>query len=72
MVVTNNNALGTSSGAVTLAGGTLQFSNSTASVRAISVTANSTIDVATNATVQLSNNISGSGGLTMTDNGTLT
>ena len=72
VVVTNDNALGTSSGVVTLAGGTLQFSNSTASVRAISVTANSTIDVATNATVQLSNNISGSGGLTMTDNGTLT
>ena len=70
--VTNDNALGASSGAVTLAGGTLQFSNSTASVRGISLTANSTIDIATNATVQLSNNISGTGGLTKTDNGTLT
>jgi autotransporter-associated beta strand protein len=70
--VTDDNALGASSGAVTLAGGTLQFSNSTASVRGISITANSTIDVATNATVQLNNNISGPGGLTKTDNGTLT
>jgi autotransporter-associated beta strand protein len=72
VVVTNDNALGASSGTVTLAGGTLQFSNSTASVRGISVTANSTIDIASNATAQLSGSISGNATLTKVGNGTLT
>ena len=72
VVVTNDKALGASSGVVTLAGGTLQFSNSTASVRGISVTANSTIDVASNATAQLSGSVSGSATLTKAGNGMLT
>jgi len=72
LVVTNDNALGTNSGMVTLGGGTLQFSNSTASVRGFSVVSNSTIDVTASAAVQFSGLVSGVGGLTKTGNGTLT
>jgi autotransporter-associated beta strand protein len=72
LVVTNDNALGANSGLATLSGGTLQFSNSTASVRAFSVVSNSTINVAASDAAQLSGLISGSAALSTTGNGTLT
>ena len=72
LIITNNNALGATSGGVTFAGGALEANNSLSSSRAITVTANSQIGVAAGATVSLSSAISGSGSLTKSDVGTLT
>jgi fibronectin-binding autotransporter adhesin len=70
--VASDSALGISNGVVTLNGATLQFSNTTASVRSLTVTTNSTLDVAPAANAQLAGVISGAAGLTKTGNGTLT
>jgi autotransporter-associated beta strand protein len=70
--VASDSALGISNGVVTLNGATLQFSNSTASVRSLTVTTNSTLDVAPAANAQLAGVISGAAGLTKTGDGTLT
>jgi autotransporter-associated beta strand protein len=72
LMVTNDSALGASSGALTLAGGTIQFSGSTASTRAISVAAASVVDVVPGALVQFSGLISGAGDLSKIDGGALT
>ena len=72
LVIANDNALGATSGGVTLAGGTLQLNAGVTSSRATTVTANSGIGVVGGATAQWNGSITGAGGLTMTDNGTLT
>ncbi len=60
LIITNNSALGASSGAVTLNGGTLQINGTTTtSGRAISMPINSFINVGTNAIATLSGVISG-------------
>ena len=69
--VTNDKALGAATAPVTLAGGTLQFNNRTASTRSFSVVSNSTITLATGANVQLSGIISGNANLTENGPGTL-
>ena len=71
LVITNNNALGATSGGVTLAGGALEVNASLSSSRAISVTAGSQLGVAAGATVSLSAPITGGGSLTKSDVGTL-
>jgi autotransporter-associated beta strand protein len=72
LAVVNDSALGANGSAVTLSGGTLQFSNSTTSSRSLSVVTNSTIALAANANVQLAGTISGSASLTDNGPGTLT
>ena len=67
----SNKALGAATAPVTLAGGTLQFSNSTASTRSISVVSNSTINLAAGASVELSGIISGDANLTENGPGAL-
>jgi len=71
VIVTNDNGLGASSGALTLNSGTMQYAGNTASTRAVTVTANSTIDVVAGMTAQLGGVLSGTSILTKTDNGTL-
>jgi len=71
VIVTNDNGLGASSGALTLNSGTIQYAASTASTRAVAVNANSTVDVVAGATAQLGGVLSGTSTLTKTDNGTL-
>ncbi len=70
--VAKDSALGASNGPVTLNGVTLQYSNTTASVRSITMTANSTLDVALGANAQLAGVVSGGASLTKTGNGALT
>ncbi len=71
--VAKDSALGASNGPVTLNNGVmLQYSNTTASVRSITMTANSTLDVAPGATAQLAGVVSGDASLTKTGNGALT
>ena len=72
LVITGDNALGATSGGVTMAGGALQLNAGVTSSRAITVTANSTMGVVASATAQLNGSITGAGGLTKTDDGTLT
>ena len=69
--VSGDGALGASTAAVTLLGGTLQFSNTTTSPRSLVVVSNSTIDLPGSPTVQLSGTISGGAALTKTGTGTL-
>jgi autotransporter-associated beta strand protein len=69
--ITNDSALGTNTGAVILAGGTLQFDASAASSRAMTVTAGSGLGVAAGATVQFSGSVTGSGSVNKTGDGTL-
>jgi autotransporter-associated beta strand protein len=71
VIVTNDNALGASSGLVTMGGGTLEFARSTTGTRPVTLTATATLDVAAGATAQMGGNIAGTGGVTKTDNGTL-
>ena len=70
--VTNNNALGANSSAVTLAGGTLQFGGNMTSSRNLSVVSNSTINVTASANVQLSGTVFGGASLTANGPGNLT
>jgi autotransporter-associated beta strand protein len=72
LVIANDNALGATSGGVTLAGGTLELNAGVTSSRATTVTANSGIGVVGGATAQWNGSLTGAGGLTKTDNGTLT
>lgn len=71
LTITNDNALGGISSAVTLAGGTLQFGDSMVGARNLSVVSNSTIDVSAVAIAQLNGAFAGTGSLTKTGNGTL-
>jgi len=70
LTVTNNNALGTATNSVTLAGGTLEL-NAVTSARAINLTAESSISVPTNTSSTLSGGISGNYTLNKLDAGTL-
>ena len=63
LIITNNSALGASSGAVTLNGGTLQINGGVTNSRAFPVPVASTINVSTNIAVQLSGVVSGAGSL---------
>lgn len=71
LIVTNDNALGNASGAVTFGGGTLQFAGITTSARPMTMPVTANIDVVTNVTAQLNGKLTGAAGLTKTDNGTL-
>jgi autotransporter-associated beta strand protein len=71
LVITNDNALGAPAGGLTLGGGTVQLDAPITNSRAVTVTAGSSIGVVTNVTVQLRGALSGAGGLTKVDNGTL-
>lgn len=72
LIITNDSALGASSGAVTLNGGTLQINGPVTSSRAISMPVASTIGVATNSIASLGGVISGAGAsFNKSDNGTL-
>jgi autotransporter-associated beta strand protein len=71
VIVTNDNALGASSGLVTMGGGTLEFAGSTTGTRPVTLTTTATLDVTAGATAQMGGNIAGTGGVTKTDNGTL-
>lgn len=71
LAITNDSALGTNTGSVTLTGGTLQFDASAANSRAIAVTGASGIGVAAGATVQFTGTLSGSGNVAKTGDGEL-
>jgi autotransporter-associated beta strand protein len=71
LAVTNDSALGSASGAVTLGGGTLAFGGTSTSTRPVATTAASSIGVSSGAVAQLNGSITGSGALTKIDNGTL-
>ena len=73
VVVTNDSALGTNNGVVTLNSGTLQVTGTTTTTsRVLSVPATSTIDIAPNVVARFGGTVSGAGGLTKVDDGTLT
>src|SRR5439155_23934259 len=61
LVITNDSALGASSGAVALNGGTLQMNGPVTNTRAISMPVASTVGVAANVTASLGGVISGGG-----------
>lgn len=72
LIITNDSALGASSGTVTLNGGTLQINgNTTNNVRPFSMPVASTIGVSAGAAARLGGVISGVGSLSKVDNGTL-
>jgi autotransporter-associated beta strand protein len=71
LVVTNDNALGAAGNGITIAGGTLQANDNISSLRSISFTANSSLGVVAAKGFQISGSLSGSGGVTKVDNGTL-
>jgi autotransporter-associated beta strand protein len=72
LIITNESALGASSGAVTLNGGSLQINGSLTNSRAFALPTASTIGVSTNNTVRLGGVISGAGAsLSKSGNGTL-
>src|SRR6185437_3761306 len=65
VIITNDSALGASSGVVTLNGGTLQVNgNTTNNSRVLTVSAGSTIGVSNSAVVRFGGTVSGSGALT--------
>ncbi len=71
LIITNDSALGASSGAITLNGSTLQINGPLTNSRALAVPASSTIAVGANNTARLAGVISGAGGLNKADSGTL-
>lgn len=72
LIITNDSALGASSGAVVLNGATLQMNGSVSNSRAISMPTASIIGVGAGATATLGGTISGAGAnLNKSDNGTL-
>jgi fibronectin-binding autotransporter adhesin len=72
VIVTNDNALGTNNGTVTLSTGMLQMNgNTTNNARVLAIPASSTIGVAPNVLARFGGPVTGAGGLTKTDNGTL-
>lgn len=71
LIITNDSALGASAGAVTLNGSTLQVNGNATNSRAFSLPSSSSFDVAANDTLQLNGKLTGAGGLTKIDNGTL-
>jgi autotransporter-associated beta strand protein len=72
LIVTNDDALGANVSVVTFNGGTLQVNGSTTNnSRALTMAGAGTIGVPTNAVVQFGGGVSGGGGLTKVDNGTL-
>jgi fibronectin-binding autotransporter adhesin len=72
IIITNNSALGASSGAVTLNGGTLQINGPVTNSRAFPMPVASTIGVGANTTASLGGVISGAGAnFNKSDNGTL-
>ena len=72
LIITNDSALGASSGAVTLNGGTLQINGGVTNSRAFPMPTASTIGVAANTTASLGGVISGAGAnFNKSDNGTL-
>ncbi|HLX69511.1 MAG TPA: autotransporter-associated beta strand repeat-containing protein [Verrucomicrobiae bacterium] len=72
LILTNDDALGTNSSAVTLNGGNLQYNGTTTNnIRAFSILQTNDINVSLNNTVQLGGALSGTGHLDKQDNGTL-
>jgi autotransporter-associated beta strand protein len=72
VIVTNDFSLGASSGLVTLNTGTLQVNgNTTNNARPFAIPATATIDIVTNVIARFGGAVTGAGGLTKTDNGTL-
>jgi autotransporter-associated beta strand protein len=72
LIITNDSALGATSGNLTINGGTLEMTGPVTSTRAIAVPAVSSIGVATNVTATLGGVISGAAAsLNKIDNGTL-
>jgi len=71
LIITNDSALGVSSGAVTLNGGTLQINGGITNNRALPMPATSTIGVGVNATASLGGVISGPSTFNKSDLGTL-
>ena len=71
VTIANDSALGASSGGVTLNGATLQINGGVTNSRLFSVPVASTIGVGSGATARLTGIISGAGGLSKIDNGTL-
>lgn len=71
LIVTNDNELGTNSGAVTLNGGAWEIDGNTASARPIAASTAASIGVGGGSTAQLNGVIGGVGALTKSGNGTL-
>jgi fibronectin-binding autotransporter adhesin len=69
--IANDNALGASSGTLSMAGGTLQYAGSTTGTRPVNLAANSTVEVLGSVTAGLAGPVAGTGGLTKTGDGTL-
>ena len=72
LVITNDTALGASSGVLTLNGSMLQVNgNTTNNARALNIPATATVGVLTNTSARFGGTVAGAGGLTKIDNGTL-
>jgi len=71
LIITNDSALGASSGVLSLGGGMLQIGSSVTNSRPITVTANSSLDIPTNLTMQIGGISSGAGAIDLVDAGTL-
>jgi autotransporter-associated beta strand protein len=72
VIITNDSALGANASVVTLNGGALQVNgNTTNNARVFSVPATSSIGVINNVTARFGGAVTGPGGLTKIDNGTL-
>ena len=72
LIITNGSALGTNSGSVTMAGGTLQVDGTATVTHPVALDSDSNVGVATGATAQFNGMFSGAAGLTKTGDGTLT